>query len=330
MSADVVLTADIGGTNATFGVYRLTKDRPEQLRLVRKPTQHTQLLTTLKEELAAAERAYGPVTEACLSVAGPITLRDGKRHVAMTNASWVVDEGALLAQTRLKRILILNDFQAIGYATNILQEGEYRIIQGARGGSQRGQRACIGAGTDFGKCILYEQNGVYHALDTEGGTADLPLYDEEDLALAQFIIKEEGRTAQLCEGDLLSGRGLERIYRFLSTHFPDEPQALDAQGITATRTTNACSAATLALFVKHYARAARNYVFNAGAWNGLYIAGGIARRIPELFSEAFLEEFLRVGRFQHVLAQVPLFLITNYDISTVGAAYALAVTEVVQ
>ena len=76
--------------------------------------------------------------------------------------------------------------------------------------------AVVGAGTGFGKSIIYYNKDVnaFFPIPSEGGHADLPLLNKKELSLAEHIKKEKNIRFNLRYEDVLSGKGLENIYRF--------------------------------------------------------------------------------------------------------------------
>ncbi len=77
------------------------------------------------------------------------------------------------------------------------------------------------------------------------------------------------------------------------------------------------------LFAKFYARCAKNFVLDCLATGGLYIAGGIAPKNTESFMEKeFLDEFTCAYQRSHVLENIPIYIIVNYDVGLYGAFVA--------
>ena len=67
---------------------------------------------------------------------------------------------------------------------------------------------------------------------------------------------------------------------------------------------------------------AGNLALTFGAGGGVYIAGGIARRYPEvLASSSFRAGFERKGRHSRMLERVPTSLITHEQPGLLGASY---------
>jgi len=322
---DMVIGADVGGTNIILNVIGFAGGLPEIVLSERKKTSSVSQLSNFVNAFLdyAGEQGFQPV-EGCFAVAGRIEDRNDSPRVEMTNVDLVVDSVDLERNTPLESVMLINDFEAISYALNILDPDDLIILN--RGKSvDKGVRAVIGAGTGLGKSILHFDRylDAYVPLPSEGGHSDLPLLSGDELKLAEFIKKENNLRYQICYEDVLSGKGLERIYQYLNqTGFPEQPGALSAQEISQTRETNSCSKESFQWFIRFYARCARNFVLDSLATGGLYIGGGIAVKNADSFT-GFMEEFVRNETYHKVLKNVPVQIISNYDISSVGAAYAM-------
>ncbi len=325
----IVLSADIGGTNSNFSIVGFKRGIPEILLFKRESTASADELSDLVNKffVYAKEKKFEPEV-ACFAVAGPVESKKEYQTVKMTNADLVVDSRNVLRKTPLINVLIINDFEAISYAINVLRREDIMTLNEGEA-VEKGVRAVVGAGTGLGKNILHfhENVNAYIPISSEGGHSDLPLLNEEELRMAEFIKKIRNIKNQVSYEDVLSGRGLENIYKYLSTTMhPSSPRDLSAEEISKTKETNPCSKDTFEWFVRFYARCARNFVLESLARGGLYIAGGIAAKNIDSFSN-FMEEFVKNERFYNLLKNIPVHIITNYDISLFGAAYALTVRK---
>lgn len=328
----IVLGADIGATNTNLSIVGFKGTKPEILLLKRESTSSVNRFCDLVNRfLVYARRHRFEPKDACFAVAGPVEEQGENRRVRMTNVRLVVDAKDLAMNTPLEDILIINDFVAISHATNLLNPSDSFSLN--RGKRLKGKvRVTIGAGTGLGKNILYynESLNTYMPIPSEGGHSDLPLLSKEELELSDFIRRRRHIRNQIVYEDVLSGRGLESIYQYLrTTRFLDSPKDLSAEEISKTKKNNPCSRETFEWFVRFYARCARNFVLDAFAIGGLYIAGGIAAKNTDSFSH-FLAEFVRNEEYHSLLKKIPVDIITNYDISTVGAAYAFIIQKALE
>jgi glucokinase len=65
---------------------------------------------------------------------------------------------------------------------------------------------------------------------------------------------------------------------------------------------------------------AGNLALKALPYGGVFLSGGIAPKIKEIFKEPFfLDRFLNKGRLRPVLEKIPVYLITNSGYGVIGA-----------
>lgn len=310
------LCGDIGGTNANLCIAHYC-DQIKITNEVHEPTQKqaefSQLITHYLSTVEDKPK------EACFAVAGPVH----NQRVEMTNAGLIIDAKEIQKNTELERVLVINDFDAVGYAINVLDPPDFQVIN--KGIVERNApRGAIGAGTGLGKSILlYDQNAqAYLPQSSEGGHVDFPFSSIEEFIYGKGVEQPTYET-------FLSGRGLELLYQGVQkTRYPDESELLYAMEISQKRKDSLCCHETMELFVKFFARCARNFAIDILATGGIYLAGGIAASNADVFENGFMEEFTRHGnlKYRALLENIPVILIKNYGISLKGAACALTLS----
>ncbi len=307
-----ILAADIGGTNSRFGLFETEPDGG--LRLVRSHWYRTgdaasfgQLMEMLREGGLSLKPQEADIS--VMAVAGPIE-RQGT-YSAPPLIPWAVDISD--AQTRLgcKRALLINDFIAQAYACRSRVGEEAREI--LAGTISPGDAAgVIGAGTGLGKAALVPvQGGGFVAVPSEGGHAAFPFVSEAECGFMRFLQRELG-TGYPTGNDVVSGKGLSLIHQFLTG------ERLDPRDVTAGF---GPGSETLAWAARFYGRSCRDYALEVLARGGLYIAGGVAAKAPELVThEAFATEFRDSKTMSGILSRIPVFLITDEESGLWGAA----------
>ena len=325
---DKYLVGDVGGTNDDLALVEVVEDKVNILvkkdRSTDEQRNFVEGVTSFLQELRK-ETGHGPVSKACFAVAGPVE----NRRVEMPNADFTVDADRIEEDTSLEDVLLINDFDAIGYSVKLLDDEDYKTVQKGESTKKNAPMAVVGAGTGLGKNLLIydEGNNCYLPHSSEGGHSDLPLRNKEELDMAEYIQEKEDFKHQVSYEHVLSGSGIERIYDFLNQDRPESAD-LSAAEISNTKDENDCSRRTFAKFMGFYARCCRNYVLDTLPENGLYIAGGIAAQNSEEFNQTFLEEFQNSSpQFRELLSRIPVYVITNYEVSLKGAARAIEVNE---
>lgn len=311
-----ILAADIGGTNCRFGLFdHLPGREPWLLESRTVPTDSVrslpELLARLKE--SAPDLAPDAADRIVLAVAGPV--RDGVR-CELTNADWVIDLRDPAAGLPRERTVLVNDFvaQALGCRTGYAARSSVVISQGV---PHPAVVAAVGAGTGLGLCALVPlpagPDGVCRCLPlpSEGGHAPLAFLTAREFEFLRFLQERTGHSHAF--GDIVvSGRGLSAMHRFLTGRDLTPPEVAAEIGPDSE---------TTAWFARFLARACRAYALSVLAWGGLFLCGGITAKNPFLATHPeFLREFTDCPAYGHLLAQVPIRLVTAPDTGLHGAA----------
>jgi glucokinase len=296
------LLADVGGTNARFAL----ETAPFQFAAVEvlPCSGHASLADAVKAYLAgpaAQAVAAMPVRHAALAIANPV---EGDM-VAMTNHHWSFSIAALKEELGLDTLAVANDFTALAMALPHLGPRQWEQVgSGApRAGSTIG---LIGPGTGLGVSGLVPVQGRWVALASEGGHASFAPGDELEDAIMLELRREFGHVSA---ERLLSGAGLELIYRVLANATPLAAaeitrRALDGSCIECVRVVE-CFCAVLG-------SVAGNVALTLGATGGMFIGGGIVPRLGPLFTGSrFRARFEAKGRLSGYVARIPTYLITE-------------------
>ena len=333
-----VLGGDVGGTNTNLAVAGVKDKKPVLLFSLNFKTQSFESFTQpLLETLRYAKMNHDvKISSMCVGAAGVISDLHGSTR--LTNAQCVIDVKDLMDKTGIKSISLLNDFQIIGFGVNHLdtnnEKDVFQIRPKLQGFSPESTRVIIGAGTGLGKSILFydEHIKAYVPIASEGGHADFPVQNDFEKELSDFVKKTRDARQPLTYEELLSGRGIERIYLFLrekklfpNSQYTQEVDQSDEKTILISKyqKQDPTCKETLKLFSIYYARCAKNFVLDTMATGGLYIAGGIPSKNKEIFAtQEFIHEFENAYRRSHILKKTPIYLILNYDIGLYGACLA--------
>ncbi|KYK27194.1 hypothetical protein AYK20_02945 [Thermoplasmatales archaeon SG8-52-1] len=333
-----VVGGDIGGTNTSIGVAGIKNSKPYLLfSLDFKSQELDSIVPVVLETLSYADENFNiKIDNACFGVAGAVD--PNKDTIDLTNVKWNINKSRLSSDTGLKDIVIINDFQAVGYGFNLLDSSNKNHILKIREEKNYKEfsttKALLGAGTGFGKSILiYDKNSkIFLPMPSEGGHGDFPAQNEFEIKLLDFIKKSNGILQPVTYEELLSGRGIKNIYLFIkklqkykTTQYTDEiDRSIDkAKVISKYKLIDDTCKETFRLFTRYYARCAKNFILDTMPTGGLYIAGGIAIKNKELFqSSEFLNEFQNAYRREDILKKIPIYLILNNDVGLYGACLA--------
>jgi glucokinase len=319
-----ILAADIGGTNSNFGIFRSTNGELVLVLSLHFKSQQIKNFTDVVEEvLAYLQTTYGiSIEKAGFAAAGVVSER--RDWVKPTNLSIIIDAKDILKKTGLSCVFVVNDFEIIGYGLNRIKQQELVKINNGKPRTHA-NKAILGAGTGLGKCILiwHKELGRYIPSASEGGHADFAPQTQDELDLVLFIKKTEKRRCNISWEDVLSGYGIQHIYRFFcyQNNMPCHSNGPHPDEIFKNRDEDENCHKTFKWYTLFYARCAKDFTLDALALSGVYIAGGIAaKNLPLFLDSSFMKEFINCGKQQELLQQVPIYVITNYNISMHGAA----------
>ena len=332
-----ILGIDVGGTYTNIGVTGIKKYKPVLLLSTIFETQKiSSLSAAILETLDYIEERYDiKARQAGIGAAGIIT----DRKAELTHITWNIDLEEVIESTGLSKVVLLNDFQIMGYGVNLLEEKDVLDVKPGKYIEGYPNKAVIGAGTGLGKTILvYDRNKkIYHPIHSEGGHSDFPVQNREELELIEFIKNKVKTSKNICYEELLSGRGLGYIYSFIretsdlsETVYTREIDETDDKAplISRYRKLDETCGETFRFFIKFYGRCIKNFILETMARGGIYIAGGIAYKNKDIFQmREFLDEIYNSIYREELLRDTPIYLIINQDISLLGASLAVLYME---
>ena len=249
----------------------------------------------------------GDIDAACFAVAGPVV---GDR-AQVTNLGWMMEANALARDFGIARAAIINDFTAVALGVPLV--GEENLVSLQKG--ERDPRAPIGilgAGTGLGEAALIWIGDTPHVIPSEGGHQDFAPQDEEQTRLFLHLLERYGHVSW---ERLVSGMGLVNIFTFLTG---EEISAAEVAARANDGDPNARKAAEM--FVDMYGAEAGNMALRVLARGGVFLAGGVAAKNIDWFTDGrFIEAFRRKGRFRAFCETVPVDVITDQEVGLRGA-----------
>ncbi len=314
-TAPLCLVADIGGTNTRVALTDGTVIRPGTVRRFRNedfPGLESVLVRYL------AEAGTPAIAGACVAAAGPV-----KDQVAtLTNRNWTIDHGTLTRPTGASRVAILNDLQAPGYALGHIAPDKLRpLIDGPQ--EPGGAMLVINVGTGFNAAPVQDTDWGRIVTASECGHVNMPIRTEADLRLARYV-----ETAHGFPGveDVMSGRGLERLWGFVTTESGAPSERSAAEIMKAIDAGTEPQAQTTArLFTRLLGAECGNLALIHLPFGGIYLVGGVARAFTDhLGPMGFTEAFRDKGRFAGFMQNFAVTILEDDYAPLTGCAAYLA------
>ncbi len=310
-----ILVADVGGTNARLA---LVDDKGGFHAKSRYANDEFGSFNDVLRRFCA-DHSLAAVDTCCVAVAGPVTSGTAR----LTNRDWtfVPAEMAAVLPGDDVRVRLINDLVALGHALSGLGDSQLSMIRpGEQGGESNGQALVFGLGTGFNGCLAKTVNGEETIVEAELGHASLPA--QIYLELEKQIGAEVARFPTV--EHLFSGRGFEQLYEALGGSRPNARLIVDRAGDG-----DAAAGKTVELMAHALGLLARQMVFQFLPLDGIYIAGSVSRAVLETPArKTFLNAMAFEGRFDELVARVPVRLITDDAAALTGMArLGLAISQ---
>ena len=347
------LAGDVGGTKAILQLIRQSGHRAE-FEVVAQTRYECCQFDNLQQivQTFLAESVDPPVSidAASFGLPGPVS----GRQVQLTNLPWVVDADALLAECPIERVELVNDFYAAALGIDVVEPTCLEALyQPDKPITHLKNRLVIGAGTGLGVAPIYFDGGRYWPQSSEGGHFDFAPISETQQLILNWLWQ---RWPHVSYERLLSGEGIETLYQFFHQHVVSSSFSIsNSQNLNKNKIFNqqnnhlgllvaeskqeSASPSLTAPEIHALAEAGDltaekalvEFVTIYGAyvgaaallWNapgGIYLAGGIAAKLLRWMRHpAFLAAYLEKGRMSHIVAGMPVYVVTDETLGLKGA-----------
>lgn len=316
-----LIAVDIGGTHARFALASVAADGA--ITLGEPITLHTKDHASFQTAWEDFARHLGRELPAAvaIAIAGPVT----GEVIRFTNNPWIIRPALIPEKLGAERYTLVNDFGAVGHAVARVAASEFLPLCGPDEPlPAAGTISIVGPGTGLGVAHIWRDGqGGYRVQATEGGHIDYaPLDAIEDRLLARL----RQRFRRVSVERVVSGPAILDIYEALAAMEDREIRQLDDRTLwqLGMAGDDSLAAAAVDRFCLALGAVAGDLALAQGA-AGVVIAGGLGLRLREtLLRSGFAERFRAKGRFEGLMAALPVKLITHPQPGLFGAAAAFA------
>jgi len=318
--ATKLVAIDIGGTHARFALAEVADGRVVSLapESTFKTAEHSSLQLAL--EAFAAEQPEPLPRNAAIAFAGPVQ----GEVLKLTNNPWIIRPALIPEKLNVDKYTLVNDFGAVAHAVARCDAKHLRHLCGPDEDlPAKGVVSVIGPGTGLGVAYVLRGEGDYHVGETEGGHIDYAALDPIEDAILKTL---RNRYRRVSAERVVSGPGLTNIYGALSTLegrsvAPSDDKALWTAALEGS---DSLAAAALDRFCLSLGAVAGDIALAQGA-TGVVIGGGLGLRLADhLPRSGFAQRFVAKGRFERMMSDIPVKLITHPQPGLYGAAAAFA------
>ncbi|TQV75059.1 glucokinase [Aliikangiella marina] len=311
------IVADIGGTNARFGLVTSIDKVSRQFTVENQQTFPSAEFDGLEDAVSCYKDTLSgeSVSGACLAVAGPVA----GENIKLTNLNWSFTVPKAQDALGLSKLQVINDFAAYAYAVQYLDPLCLTTIN--QGEAVEGcPIAVVGPGTGFGVAALVKGGGKVSVVASEGGHMSLAA----NTALQAAIKEQLSRKYELVSIEkVFSGPGLRHLYHALAAVEGAKPEPYRTADISqrALDGSDEMCQRTLALFCSWLGAVTGDLALALGAKGGVYLSGGILPRIVDFLKASdFQTSFKSKDQMSHYLTDIPVKLVTQGNSALLGAA----------
>lgn len=321
-----LLIGDIGGTNARIAIAHT--DAPG---FSSEQTYQCADFATVVDAIRhyLSQTGLPPPKAICLAVAGPVV----DEQVKLTNNHWMISVNDLRRAFEIEAVRLLNDFEAIAYSVPYISLEEMLPIGNLKPGlldSEHYTVAVLGPGTGLGAVGLRKYEEHIIAIVSEASHCGFAPETAEQVEILKALRE---RFSRVSSERLVSGSGLENLYWSLAQINGENRSQLSASEISLASQDESDPTASKAveMFYQILGQVAGDLALTLGAKDGIYIAGGISQRYPQmLVNSRFRSGFENKGRHRVLMERIPTQLITHKQPGLLGAssyAQRLAIDE---
>ena len=313
-----ILAIDLGGTNIRFGI------APNETA----PIANIEVMAcadflTIEDAINTYLNANQPhhIDAVSIAVAGPVM----DDVIDITNNNWRFSKTALHNNLGVKRLLVINDFTAQALAQHQPNRQGNHVLKQGRNHDQGQSDApllVIGPGTGLGVAALKPTSYGVIPIEGEGGHVYFTPRNDLERQLEEYL---RGEVGFVSAEHIISGNGLEAIYRFLCQHDNAPYDGKTAAKIgDAALSSDGRERQAVFIMMESLATVMVNTIITLGCWQGAVIAGGIIPRFVSIIEESrFLERFQDAGVMTPTFQDLPIWLATDPYLGLEGARDAL-------
>jgi glucokinase len=315
-----LVAVDIGGTHARFAIADVDLGRVTSLGHATTLSTDTHASLQIAWEAFAGRLGRSLPRAAAIAVACPV-MGD---VLKLTNNPWIVRRAHLGDRLGVDRVTLINDFGAVAHAVVNVESEHLRHLCGPDLPlPKQGVVTILGPGTGLGVAHVLRHEDRNHVIECEGGHIDYaPLDSIEDAILARL----RQRYRRVSVERIVSGPGLANIYEALAAIEGRSVQAMDDKALWAAALSgeDGLAAAALDRFCMALGGVAGDLALAQGA-KAVIVAGGLGQRLVDVLPRSgFASRFTAKGRFEQMMAAIPVKVITHPQPGLFGAAAAFA------
>jgi glucokinase len=242
--------------------------------------------------------------------------------ISVTNSRWFISRSGMTAILQ-RSPLVMNDFAANAWAVSAAGDDEIQPTGAAAPGSGPGTFLVVGIGIGLGTAaFIRDDQGAITVLPTEAGHAELVACSAEITPLIDIL--RFGRRHLSAEA-VLSCAGMAALRNAIAEQQGNTTQFNSSDEVVRAATLGeAESVKAVDLFAKALWHYAGNLTLIFGAWDGVFMTGGIVDALRSTLAQPEVRQgFIIPGPYANLLRNVPAGFVLMDNCELRGAAEAL-------
>ncbi len=240
--------------------------------------------------------------------------------MAMPNHAFRIGRAEIREFLDIQRLNLVND--CVAKALAIPRLGEDERVQ-VCGGEPMDEQvvALISTHGGLGMAGLAPDGmGGYTAMPCEGGHADLPITNQTEFDVLQWMSRKY--KGHVSRERAVSLPGLVDIFRALTELDKDEARPTAPEEVIAAAAAGESRALrAINLAMGWLAATASDVALTLGARGGVYLHGDMLDMIGDMFDpDAFATRYRDKGRLGRYITEIPVYRITTPDVEVIGLA----------
>ena len=312
---ELVLVADVGGTNTRFALAERNElnpgERPSVFEFWKTPgDDHDDFHDAVEAYL---NRTGAKPSRAVFAVAGPVI----DNSVKFTNRDWKINGAELGDHLEMHSVELINDFVAMARSAPLLTHEEYTTIRDGQAAPDT-PMVVGGPGTGYGLATLIPFGEDYLVVGGEGGHQAFSPRDDYEIELLKRLQVQHGYVST---ERVAAGMAFDDVLAATFDIFARSPETLTPADVLklADQGDQMCMA-----FCQMRANvtmtALGDAALAAAALGGAWLAGGVSVRLQRfLQSDEAIERFSGRGRMTDLMKDIPINMITSDEAALIGA-----------
>ncbi len=240
--------------------------------------------------------------------------------MAMPNHKFNVGRAEMRDFLGIQRLNLVNDCVAKALAIPRLSDDEKVKVCGGEPAEEQ-VIALLSTHSGFGMAGLAPDGiGGYTAMPCEGGHADLPITNQTEFDVLNWMARKY--KGHVSRERAISLPGLVDIFSALTEVEKDDVRSMAPEEVIAAAAAGETRAVrTINLAMSWLAATASDVALTLGARGGVYLSGELLDMLGDLFDpEAFAARYRDKGRLSRYVMDVPVYRTTTPDIEVIGLA----------